>query len=74
MESGSLEFHIIRCPNKTCNKFLFRVCGMAYVEVICPRCKAKIMWPDPRQVSALQAVVLPIPLPAPSAILVEKKA
>lgn len=42
-----LEFREVRCPK--CNKLLFKIRGVAEVEVVCPRCQApnnKVLYPD----------------------------
>lgn len=41
-----LDFQEVRCPS--CNKLLFRVRGVAEVEIVCPRCPGskKVLWPD----------------------------
>lgn len=42
-----LEFREVRCPK--CNKLLFKMRGIAEVEIVCPRCPApnnKVLYPD----------------------------
>lgn len=41
------EFREVRCPK--CNKLLFKMRGIAEVEIVCPRCPApnnKVVYPD----------------------------
>ncbi|TXH55828.1 MAG: Com family DNA-binding transcriptional regulator [Desulfurellales bacterium] len=46
-----LEFREVRCP--TCNKLLFKIRGIAEVEILCPRCHApnnRVLYPDMKSV------------------------
>lgn len=49
-------FQEVRCPS--CNKLLFRVIGITVVEIVCPRCSKKVLWPDLDAVKLLPVVRL----------------
>lgn len=34
----------VRCP--ICGRLLFRVSGVAIIEIVCPKCGAMILWPN----------------------------
>jgi len=38
------EMRVVRCPK--CDRFLFRVRGIAEIEIMCPRCSSLVLWPD----------------------------
>jgi phage FluMu protein Com len=38
----------VRCPH--CNKLLFKVKGVAVIEIVCKRCSSLCTWPDVKQV------------------------
>lgn len=60
------DFAEVRCPK--CNKLLFKIKGVALVEIICPRCpnSRKVLYPDFDRASLVPVIRTTIAIQAPT--------